>query len=331
MHRRAFTASLTAAVLAGPGDAVRASARSRPPVSIAMLMFPGMTALDLVGPQAILAGLAGGRLHLVARQTGPIPSDTGLTMVADTSFETCPGEIDVLFVPGGDATPGQMREEATLAFLRDRAARASWVTSVCTGSLILGAAGLLDGYRATSHWCVRETVLPRLGAIPVNRRVVVDRNRITAAGISAGLDFRSRPGRPSARRRCCEDEPACRRICAGTALLRRHARDCRAGYRRWRRSDSQGSGGWVSRGGSELRAAMRSGARGLRPDVVTVSREGASFCRNSVEWPRFSPWRESCMVAMRWPPDFRAPTMKGIDPWHQASLAISPGRNPSSD
>ncbi|MHC2086193.1 DJ-1/PfpI family protein [Methylobacterium sp. CM6244] len=189
MHRRAFTASLTAAVLAGPGDAVRASALSRPPVSIAMLMFPGMTALDLVGPQAILAGLAGGRLHLVARQTGPIPSDTGLTMVADTSFETCPGEIDVLFVPGGDATPGQMREEATLAFLRDRAARASWVTSVCTGSLILGAAGLLDGYRATSHWCVRETVLPRLGAIPVNRRVVVDRNRITAAGISAGLDF----------------------------------------------------------------------------------------------------------------------------------------------
>ncbi|MCJ2128069.1 DJ-1/PfpI family protein [Methylobacterium sp. E-045] len=154
-----------------------------------MLMFPGMTALDLVGPQAILAGLAGDRLHLVAREAGPVPSDTGLTLSADTSFETCPRDVDVLFVPGGDATPGQMRDEATLAFLRDRAARASWVTSVCTGSLILGAAGLLDGYRATSHWCVRETVLPSLGAIPVNRRVVVDRDRITAAGISAGLDF----------------------------------------------------------------------------------------------------------------------------------------------
>ncbi|WP_036266822.1 DJ-1/PfpI family protein [Methylobacterium sp. 10] len=154
-----------------------------------MLMFPGMTALDLVGPQAILAGLAGDRLHLVAREAGAVPSDTGLTLLADTSFETCPRDVDVLFVPGGDATPGQMRDEATLAFLRDRAARASWITSVCTGSLILGAAGLLDGYRATSHWCVRETVLPRLGAIPVNRRVVVDRNRITAAGISAGLDF----------------------------------------------------------------------------------------------------------------------------------------------
>ena len=199
MHRRAFTASLTAAVLAGPGDAVRASARGRPPASIAMLMFPGMTALDLVGPQAILAGLAGGRLHLVARQTGPIPSDTGLTMVADTSFETCPGEIDVLFVPGGDATPGQMREEATLAFLRDRAARASWVTSVCTGSLILGAAGLLDGYRATSHWCVRETMCgPGLGAIPVNRRVVVDRKPDHGGGYSRRPRLRSRPGGPSA-------------------------------------------------------------------------------------------------------------------------------------
>lgn len=189
MDRRAFTASLTAAVLSGPGEAARAAVPDPPPVRIAMLMFPGMTALDLVGPQAILAGLAGDRLHLVAREAGPVPSDTGLTLLADTSFETCPRDVDVLFVPGGDATPGQMCDEATLTFLRDRAARASWVTSVCTGSLILGAAGLLDGYRATSHWCVRETVLPRLGAIPVNRRVVVDRDRITAAGISAGLDF----------------------------------------------------------------------------------------------------------------------------------------------
>lgn len=189
MDRRAFTASLTVAVLSGPGEAARAAVPDLPPVRIAMLMFPGMTALDLVGPQAILAGLAGDRLHLVAHQAGPVPSDTGLNLLADTSFETCPRDVDVLFVPGGDATPAQMRHEATLAFLRDRAAGASWITSVCTGSLILGAAGLLDGYRATSHWCVRETVLPRLGAIPVNRRVVVDRNRITAAGISAGLDF----------------------------------------------------------------------------------------------------------------------------------------------
>lgn len=95
----------------------------------------------------------------------------------------------MLFVPGGDGTPAQMRDAAILAFLRDRAGRARWITSVCTGSLILAAAGLLDGYRATSHWCVRDTMLPLLGAIPVDERVVFDRNRVTAAGISAGLDF----------------------------------------------------------------------------------------------------------------------------------------------
>jgi transcriptional regulator GlxA family with amidase domain len=82
-----------------------------------------------------------------------------------------------------------MRDAATLAFLRDRASRAPLVTSVCTGSLILGADGLLSGYRATSHWCARDTILPLLGAIPVDDRVVFDGNRVTAAGVSAGLDF----------------------------------------------------------------------------------------------------------------------------------------------
>jgi transcriptional regulator GlxA family with amidase domain len=159
------------------------------PLRIAMLLYPGMTALDLVGPQALLSGIAGGGLHLVGRTTGAVPSDTGLALVAGDSFETCPRDLDVLFVPGGDGTPAQMRDRDTLSFLRDRAARAGWITSVCTGSLILGAAGLLRGYRATSHWCVRDRVLPRLGAIPVDERVVFDRNRVTAAGISAGLDF----------------------------------------------------------------------------------------------------------------------------------------------
>lgn len=159
------------------------------PVRIAMLLYPGLTALDLVGPQELLAGLAPGSLFLVARDKGPVVSDTGLALVADTDFDGCPRDLDVLFVPGGDGTPTQMRDPATLAFLRDRAARATWVTSVCTGSLILGAAGLLQGYRATSHWSVRDKVLPLLGAIPVAERVVFDRNRVTAAGISAGLDF----------------------------------------------------------------------------------------------------------------------------------------------
>lgn len=156
---------------------------------IAMVLFPGMTALDVVGPQALLAGLAGPSFHLVAERIGPVASDTGLEIVATADFETCPRDLDVLIVPGGDGTPGQMRNERLLAFLRDRAGRAAWVTSVCTGSLILGAAGLLTGYRATSHWCVRDRVLPHFDAIPVDERVVFDRNRVTAAGISAGLDF----------------------------------------------------------------------------------------------------------------------------------------------
>jgi transcriptional regulator GlxA family with amidase domain len=158
-------------------------------VRIAMLLFPGMTALDLVGPQTLLAGMAQDSLYLVAEQIGPVATDTGLALVATHSFETCPQALDVLFVPGGDGTPAQMRNPTLLAFLRERAARATWLTSVCTGSLILGAAGLLRGYRATSHWCLRDAALPLLGAEPVAERVVFDRNRVTGAGVSAGLDL----------------------------------------------------------------------------------------------------------------------------------------------
>ncbi|WP_375410900.1 DJ-1/PfpI family protein [uncultured Methylobacterium sp.] len=189
VKRRDFTAAaLMALAGAGPARALADTGGDKP-VRIAMLLYPGMTALDVVGPQALLAGLAGDSLHLVAKGAGAVLSDTGLSLVATATFDTCPRDLDVLFVPGGDGTPDQMRDEATLAFLRDRASRAAWVTSVCTGSLILGAAGLLTGYRATSHWCVRDAVLPLLGAIPVDERVVFDRDRITAAGVSAGLDF----------------------------------------------------------------------------------------------------------------------------------------------
>jgi cyclohexyl-isocyanide hydratase len=192
-RREVGAAAFVAAGLLPPHPARAIDASPPPatgrPVRIAMLLYPGVTALDVVGPQGLLAGLAPGSLHLVARTPGPVPSDTGISLLATTRFADCPADLDVLFVPGGDGTPAQMRDAATLAFLRDRAGRARWVTSVCTGSLILGAAGLLDGYRATSHWCVRDTVLPLLGAIPVDERVVFDRNRVTAAGISAGLDF----------------------------------------------------------------------------------------------------------------------------------------------
>jgi cyclohexyl-isocyanide hydratase len=192
-RRREFVAAAMAAAALWP---VQTEAAEAPmpvppdrPVRIAMVLFPGMTALDLVGPQALLAGLAPGSLHLVAQAGGPVVSDTGLALVATATFDACPRDLDVLLVPGGDGTPAQMHDAALLGFLRDRAERAAWVTSVCTGALILGAAGLLRGYRATSHWCVRDSVLPLLGAEPVAERVVFDRNRATAAGVSAGLDL----------------------------------------------------------------------------------------------------------------------------------------------
>jgi cyclohexyl-isocyanide hydratase len=194
--RRDLVAAALAAALAAPLRPALAAAAGDPapippdrPVRIAMLVYPGLTALDLVGPQTFLAGLAPGNLHLVGAEPGPVTSDTGLVLVATHGFATCPADLDVLFVPGGDGTPTQMGDAALLAFLRNRAARAGWIASVCTGSLILGAAGLLRGYRATSHWSVRDAVLPLLGARPVAERVVFDRDRVTAAGVSAGLDL----------------------------------------------------------------------------------------------------------------------------------------------
>ena len=189
LDRRAFAAAALAAALAGPSEARAAPAGRSEFKRIAILLFSGMTALDVVGPQSLLAGLSAGPIQLVAARAGPVASDTGLTLIATHDFDTCARDLDVLIVPGGDGTPAQMRDAATLTFLADRAARAAWVTSVCTGALILGAAGLLRGYRATTHWCVRDAVLPLLGAEPVDRRVVFDRNRVTAAGVSAGLDF----------------------------------------------------------------------------------------------------------------------------------------------
>ncbi len=156
---------------------------------IAMLVYPGLTALDLVGPQYMFAALDGARVHLVAKSTAPVTSDTGLVLTPTASFADCPADLTVLFAPGGtDGTLAAMRDAETLAFMADRGARAGYVTSVCTGSLILGAAGLLRGYRATSHWAAR-TVLAGFGAVPTEARVVRDRNRITGAGVTAGLDF----------------------------------------------------------------------------------------------------------------------------------------------
>lgn len=156
---------------------------------IAMLLYPGFTALDLVGPQYFFASLMGATVHLVAKHRSPVMTDTGIAVVPTTTLEECPGDLDVLFVPGsGNGVLDAMEDRTLVAFLEDSGARAKWVTSVCTGSLLLARAGLLTGYRATGHWISRD-LLSEFGAIPVNERVVRDRNRMTGAGVSAGLDL----------------------------------------------------------------------------------------------------------------------------------------------
>ena len=156
---------------------------------IAMLIYPGMTVMDLIGPHCFLGGLMGAKVLLVAKSLEPVTSDTGVTITPTASFETCPRDLTVLFTPGGaDGTLAAAKDPQTRAFMADRGARAKYITSVCSGSLILGAAGLLKGYKATSHWSVRH-VLAGFGAIPTDARVVRDRNRITGAGVTAGLDF----------------------------------------------------------------------------------------------------------------------------------------------
>ena len=158
---------------------------------VAMLLYPGFTALDLVGPHYFFGSMMGATVHLVTNQPNlaPVPSDLGLAIAPTTTLADAPKAPTVLFVPGGTTgTLAAAADPATLAFLRDRSAAARFTTSVCTGSVILGAAGLLKGKRATSHWTVRET-LGHFGATPVNQRVVTDGRVVTGAGVSAGLDF----------------------------------------------------------------------------------------------------------------------------------------------
>ena len=156
------------------------------PLSIGMVMYPSFTLLDLVGPQSVLAWA--GTTHLVARTMDPVTSDSGAQLVPTCTFADCPRDLDVLFVPGGFGTFDAMKDPELLAFLADRGARAGKITSVCSGAMILGAAGLLQGYRSTTHWAVHDTLVP-FGAEPVKQRVVTDRNRISGGGVTAGIDF----------------------------------------------------------------------------------------------------------------------------------------------
>jgi cyclohexyl-isocyanide hydratase len=155
-------------------------------LEIGMLLYPGLTLLDLIGPATVFSWFS--NIHLAWKTKDLIYSDTGIGIQPTCTFETCPRDLDVLFVPGGFGQQQLMNDVEVLAFLADRAETAKHVTSVCSGSLLLGAAGLLKGYKATSHWSLLDA-LSAFGAEPVEQRVVIDRNRVTGGGVTAGIDF----------------------------------------------------------------------------------------------------------------------------------------------
>ncbi len=154
---------------------------------IGILVFPGVQQLDLTGPYEVFASLPDTKVHLIWKDRAPITSATGLVLSPTMTFGECP-KLDVICVPGGGGVNALLEDAETLAFIRTQAQQARYVTSVCTGSLVLGAAGLLKGRKATTHWFAHD-FLERFGAIPVPGRVVRDGNLITAGGVTAGIDF----------------------------------------------------------------------------------------------------------------------------------------------
>ena len=157
------------------------------PLQIGLVLFPRVTQLDFTGPLQVFSSLPGAKLHLIWKRIEPVASDSVLTLTPTITFADCP-QLDVICVPGGLGTDDMINDEEMLAFLRRQAEGAKYVTSVCTGSLVLGAAGLLTGYRAATHWTAME-FLKEFGATPTHTRVCVDRNRVTGGGVTAGIDF----------------------------------------------------------------------------------------------------------------------------------------------
>jgi len=190
MNRRELSALLAAPSLAGflsiPANAQQTSPSAK--ATIGMLIHPDMILMDLVAPLTAF-NIMQADIRLIARSRQPVLTDVGLPVTPTDDLTSAPDAFDVLFVPGGlKGTIDAMKDEQTLSFLKSRGEASRFVTSVCTGSLLLGAAGLLKGYRATSHWYVRD-LLSLMGAEVQVSRVVEDRNRITGGGVTAGLDF----------------------------------------------------------------------------------------------------------------------------------------------
>ncbi|MCS0645746.1 DJ-1/PfpI family protein [Curtobacterium flaccumfaciens] len=156
-------------------------------IRIAFLLFPHLTQLDLTGPAQVLSRVPGARVEYVAATLDPVPSDCGLALVPTVTIRDA-GPADVLVVPGGDGAFDAMLDPDVVAFVRRQAEHATWITSVCTGAFVLGAAGLLAGRRATTHWASKP-MLEAFGAQPVDARISRDGAVVTAAGVSAGIDM----------------------------------------------------------------------------------------------------------------------------------------------
>ncbi len=158
-------------------------------MKIVMLAYPGMTPMDLMGPLQAWSQIPGAEVQIAWKNTDPVMTDTGMAVVPTHSFADAFESPDILFAPGGTKpTMELMKDEDTMTFLKSRGKNAKWITSVCTGALLLGAAGLLEGYKATTHWAATQ-FLEGFGAIPTEGRYVIDRNRATGGGVTAGIDF----------------------------------------------------------------------------------------------------------------------------------------------
>src|ERR1700687_970711 len=157
------------------------------PLQIGLVIFPRVTQLDLTGPVQVFSSVPGAKVHLIWKRIEPVPSDSVLTLTPTITFADCP-QLDVICVPGGLGTDDMINDEEMLDFLRKQAVGARYITSVCTGSLVLGAAGLLQGYRAATHWTAMD-FLKGFSATPTNTRVCLVGNRVTGGGVTAGIDF----------------------------------------------------------------------------------------------------------------------------------------------
>ena len=156
-------------------------------LQIGLLLFPDLTQLDLTGPYEVFTKFPAADVHLLWKTLDPVTAGGGMRLLPTTTFAECP-QLDLVCVPGGAGMNALLNDEETLDFVRRQASGARYVTSVCTGSLVLGAAGLLKGRRATTHW-MSLPMLAAFGCEPVAERVVVDGNVITGGGVTAGIDF----------------------------------------------------------------------------------------------------------------------------------------------